>query len=341
VAQVPPIVSQDQFDRVQSRLKQNQKFASRHNRAHAYLLRALVSCGVCGLACTGRTHVQYSYYVCRGKNSAVQSCRDEWCPARFIPAHQLDALVWQDICELLEHPDLIAHALQRAQGGAWLPQELQARRDHLRKATRSLQQQQERLTEAYLAGVLELEEYRRRKQDLTQRVEAVESQERQLEASVHRQSELTGMVESIQDWCHRVQQGLKEASFEQKRQLVELLIDRVVVTNGEVEIRYVIPTSSKSEQVRFCHLRSDYFNPRSHGIPSDLCSLRGEIGEDRPGMLIARFPLQQQGAVQAALLLLKTVNLSLPAGALLRDPPAQPVKRLGPRWSSFHLQVDA
>jgi len=42
--------------------------------------------------------------------------------------------------------------------------------------------------------------------------------------------------------------------------LVELLIDRVVVTDEEVEIRYVIPTSARGEQSRFCHLRLDYFD---------------------------------------------------------------------------------
>ena len=52
--------------------------------------------------------------------------------------------------------------------------------------------------------------------------------------------------------------GLEQATFEQKRQLVELLIDRVVVTMEEVEIRYVIPTSPNSEQIRFCHLLTDY-----------------------------------------------------------------------------------
>ena len=47
--------------------------------------------------------------------------------------------------------------------------------------------------------------------------------------------------------------------------LVELLIDRVIVTDGEVEIRYVMPTDRASEQVRFCHLRLDYtlFTPES------------------------------------------------------------------------------
>lgn len=34
---------------------------------------------------------------------------------------------------------------------------------------------------------------------------------------------------------------------------MELLIERVIVRDQEVEIRYVIPTDSSSEQVRFCH----------------------------------------------------------------------------------------
>jgi hypothetical protein len=54
--------------------------------------------------------------------------------------------------------------------------------------------------------------------------------------------------------------GLDQASFEQRRQLVELLIDRVVVTDGEVEIHYVIPTTPGSTETRFCHLRTDYFD---------------------------------------------------------------------------------
>jgi hypothetical protein len=41
---------------------------------------------------------------------------------------------------------------------------------------------------------------------------------------------------------------------------VELLIDRVVVTDGQVEIRYVIPTTPGSTRTRFCHLRTDYFD---------------------------------------------------------------------------------
>jgi hypothetical protein len=50
-------------------------------------------------------------------------------------------------------PSNLAEALRRAQGGDWLPQEIQARREQHRKALAALTAQMERLTEAYLAGV--------------------------------------------------------------------------------------------------------------------------------------------------------------------------------------------
>ena len=108
--------------------------------------------------------------------------------------------------------------------------------------------------------MLQLDEYKRRRHELEQRLSVIAEQKRQIEANVGHHDQLAGMVQSMEAFCQRVQQGLTETTFEQKRQLNELLIDRVVVTGEEVEIRYVIPTSSRSEQIRFCHLRLDYFN---------------------------------------------------------------------------------
>lgn len=139
--------------------------------------------------------------------------------------------------------------MQRAQSGEWLPQELQGT---------SLSGQLERLTEAYMTAVLPLAEYKRRRQDLAQRLEALDNQARQIKVSVRQQMELASLTSSITRFCQRVSCGLEQAAFEQKRQLVELLIDRVVVTAEEVEIRYVIPTSPNSEQIRCCHLLTDY-----------------------------------------------------------------------------------
>jgi hypothetical protein len=80
---------------------------------------------------------------------------------------------------------------------------------------------------------------------------ALIGQMRQLEASIDRQVELTTIAQGIESFCQRAQQGLAQAPFEQKRHLVELLIDRVIVTQEQVEIRYVIPTSPRGETSRF------------------------------------------------------------------------------------------
>jgi site-specific DNA recombinase len=256
VATIPAIVTQEQFDQVQAKLAQNQSFASRNNTAHQYLLRALVSCGRCLLACTARQR----YYVCNGKSQRIHSRRDGVCRSRYIPAQQLDERVWRDLCDLVRHPEPIARALERARGGAWLPQELQARRENLRKGRAALRQQLDRLTDAYLRAVIPLEEYERRRQDLERKDHALAGQETHLAGETERQHEIATITASIEDFCRRIGQGLETATFEQRRQLVMLLIDRVIVTDAEVEIRYVLPTTSQSEHVRFCTLRLDYFH---------------------------------------------------------------------------------
>ena len=90
------------------------------------------------------------------------------------------------------------------------------------------------------------------------KAKALGAQADQLEAQVDRQAQLAGWAASAADFCRRVQTGLADANFAQRRQLVELLVDRVLVTDGEVEIRYVIPLSPDGERTRFCHLRKDY-----------------------------------------------------------------------------------
>ncbi len=88
----------------------------------------------------------------------------------------------------------------------------------------SLSQQTERLTDAYLAAVLPLDEYQRRRLELEQRQQGIAEQVRQLEGSRGRHEELAEMVQSMEAFCRRVQQGLTEATFEQKRHLIELLM---------------------------------------------------------------------------------------------------------------------
>jgi site-specific DNA recombinase len=201
----------------------------------------------------------YDYYVCRTKTRSRLLLPDGGrCLARYIPARQLEELVWRDLCEVLAAPETIAHAMKRARGGHWLSQELQARQANLRRGRAALGRQLERLTDAYLAGVVPLPEYERRRRDVSTRLLALDRQEHELVHDAERQAETAGLAAHAEALCQRVREGLAGADFDRKRALLELLIDRVTVTDGVVEIRYVVPTGPHGEREPFWRLRTDY-----------------------------------------------------------------------------------
>jgi site-specific DNA recombinase len=258
---VPAIISQETFAAAQARLARNTQMARRNNTAHEYLLRGLVSCGQCQLSCMGRTlPTGYHYYLCRGRTDALRAAQGERCTARFAPARALDELVWQDLCRILTEPALITHELARAHGGEWLPQALQARRKTLRDALAQLERQQTRLLEVYLAEIIGRDEFERKRQEVIQTQQGLSQQLRQLEAQAQQQVNIAALAQGLEAFCRKVQPTLDQLTFAQRRQLVELLIDRVIVTADQVEIRYVVPTGPTGETTPFCHLRLDYLN---------------------------------------------------------------------------------
>jgi len=274
---VPAIVSQETFDAAQVQLDRNRQMARRNNTAHAYLLRGLVSCGQCRLACTGRSRApRYAYYLCRGHTDALRAAQGQRCTARFAPAVALDDAVWQDLCRVIADPALLAHEVHRAHSGAWLPQALQARQQTVRAAVAQLERQQERLLAAYLAEIIDRAEFARKRQEILQTLNGLAQQLRHLEAQAQQQHDVAAVAHGLTDFCQHLQPTLDHLTFDQRRQLVELLIDRVIVDDGQVEIRYVIPTGPKGAEAPFCHLRLDYLDRPAHPAHADQLT-QGEV----------------------------------------------------------------
>jgi site-specific DNA recombinase len=84
------------------------------------------------------------------------------------------------------------------------------------------------------------------------------ARERELTHDADRQAEAARLAAHAEAFCQRVRQGLEQADFGRKRELLELLIDRVIVTGDAVEIRYAVPVESEGEREPFCRLRTDY-----------------------------------------------------------------------------------
>lgn len=283
---VPAIITQEMFAAAQERLEHNKQMASRHNTKHQYLLRGLVSCGRCLLSFTARcAHPGYSYYVCRDRSDMHRAAAVDRCQARYAPAAALDELVWKDLCQLLTEPSLITGALQRARGGEWLPQ---AQRQNITRALKRLEKQQAQLLDLHLAEIIDRAEFERKRQELAQTHSGLTQQFKELEAQAQKQLDTAALAAGIEMYCQRLQPTLDQLPFARRRQLVELLIDRVIVNDGKVEVRYVIPTGPAGEKNRFCHLRKDYFavEPKAIFTGRPLGS-QGNVADQMPNAPLA------------------------------------------------------
>jgi site-specific DNA recombinase len=289
---VPAIISQETFAAAQARLARNRQLARRNNTAHEYLLRGLVSCGQCQLSCMGRTVPPgYPSDVCRGRTDALRAARGDRCTARFAPARALDEVVWQDLCRILTEPALITHELARAHGGAWLPQALQARRKTLREALAQLERPQARLLADYLAELIGRDEFERTRWEVTQTQHGLSQPLRQLDAQAQQQVNIAVLAQGLDACCRKVQPTLDQLTFAQRRQLVELLIDSVIITDDPVEIRSVVPTGPKGETTPFCHVRLDYLDRPAPPLDNDHLPGRhlGEVGHHDCGLFRPSF----------------------------------------------------
>ena len=111
--------------------------------------------------------------------------------------------------------------------------------------------------------MIPLAEYERRRRDIDARPQALDRQQDELAHDAERQGEMASLAAQAEGFGRRVREGLADADCGRKRALLELLVDRVVVADGAVEIRYAVPTGPDGEREPFCRLRSDY---RDRGV---------------------------------------------------------------------------
>jgi site-specific DNA recombinase len=245
--EVPAIVSTELFGQAQERMSQNRDRALRNTRGE-YLLRRLVSCRSCGLACTVRNNGRKASYCCGGKGTLIMRRRPEPCRSPQVPTEQLDELVWEDLRRVLEQPAVLEEALRRARQGWQEGSERGARRRELRRGQVETERKIERLMDGYLAGVLDLEELRKRKGKLEDKLEGLRRQEQHLSAEAIQEDRLKTVALNMEEFRAAIARGLDQMDFAQRRALVELLIDRVVVDPPQVEIRYIIPLSGAAQR---------------------------------------------------------------------------------------------
>ncbi len=237
---VPALVTPELFAAAQERLARNRAWSPRNTQGE-YLLRRLVSCRRCGRAACVSNNGRYAYYRCLPRAGDGADEHQARCQEQSVPTGALDAAVWADLRQVLNDPAVLAEAVRRAQAG-WLNDDARTARQHdLRQRRATLERQRQRLIDAYAAEAVTLEELQTRVRALEGRLTDLTRDEQQLATSAEQQAQIGVLVTQVEAFRATIAQGLDQASFARRRELVELLIDRVLVAPPEVEIRYIVP----------------------------------------------------------------------------------------------------
>jgi len=254
---VPPIVDAAIWARSQARHQLNTRFSPRHVGAERYLLRYLVRCGECGQARAsgGKTHTngrEDRYYRCQAV--LPMHLREEKlrCSQPAARADELDELVWAEVVRHLRHPELIARACMQTPDDATPVTEHQLA---------ELQSQQRRLVDAYQAGAITLDDLEARRRPLADRIGELELTTRD---GHERRMTRAELIRRIDEFADQITERLDTMTFAQRQELLRTVLDRVVLTEQRVELRFKIPlpTHPKEGRSRRSRLSSGLRSPR-------------------------------------------------------------------------------
>jgi site-specific DNA recombinase len=244
---VPALVDAEIWEKAQAQLARNATLSFRNNSKYNYLLRCLLTCKTCGLAMFGRTNranasqQERRSYLCHGKD-CILSARPTVCPSRSVKAEELEAAVWDHVVGLLSDPQrLLAqfeHLAATAEAGTAsdraADQQLRTRLDRAARADK-------RLLDAYQAGAVSLAELSERRSHLAEERRSLERQQQERDRLRQKGMQAEGIRSNLVAFCDRIGTRLHEATFADRQAILQLVIDRIIVGDGSLEIRHVIP----------------------------------------------------------------------------------------------------
>ena len=231
---IPAIISPETFAAARARIEHNQRMAKRNNTQHEYFVRGLVSCTRCCFAYTARTvHPGYNYYACAGRRLTRRACQrtsrvrhPTYLPAPWIKSSGTTSRA-SSASPYSSHKNWPGHRLV-----TWLPEALQA---HHGPPCNAVLHSSHASSSAYSTSSSPRVIARRRSR--TQAAGGLSQLQNGLSTAGTRigpagpaaNGRWPGSPPASKSFCQRIQPTLEQLAFAQRKRLVELLIDRIIV----------------------------------------------------------------------------------------------------------------
>ena len=249
----PPLVDEETWDRAQA-LKKQRLSRSKRNTKVFYMLQHLVRCAECGMLFAGRATIQNSvrrhgklyhyyydtprrYYQCYGMQKRQSRCREH----PFIRAERLEGLVWGEVKRVLQNPEVIVTGIDslNVQEDGGLAEELAEAERELRK----VQMEEDRCIRLYVSGKITEDQLDLQRKFITERLESLRTRVGDYRAREATGTEQRALARRVAEWAHTLGKGLEGLNSEERREILLLLVDRVIIDGHDsVSISLAIPT---------------------------------------------------------------------------------------------------
>jgi site-specific DNA recombinase len=243
---VPAIISEEVFALAGERLDRNKRFASRRTIAPS-LLQGMLVCGECGYAyyrtSTRTSKRKIYYYRCLGSDN-YRHLHGRVCQNRPIRQDYLDEVIWHQVIELLEDPELIRQEIQRRLEEIHNSNPIKKRKEVLNREINRQQKSLERLLDAYQEGLLEIEELRRRLPNLRKRSESLQSELRSLEATSGDRQTLLRLADNIENFLERLRYTAETLDVTERQKILRLVVKEILIHKETIKIRHSIPITT-------------------------------------------------------------------------------------------------
>jgi site-specific DNA recombinase len=242
---VPPIIKENTFSLAQERLERNKHFSSRHTKEPT-LLQGLLVCSECGYALY-RTSTRTSkrklyYYRCLGSDD-YRYPNGRKCTNRPIRQDYLDDVVWTQVMQLFEDPNLIRNEINRRVQEARNSNPAKVRKETLVNEMARIKNRIERLLDAYQEGIVQLPELRGRVHGLRKRESALTSELQSIESRMVDEEMYLQLVGRIDDFLSRIRQSAESLNVLDRQKILRLVVKEVLVSGDTVTIKHSIPTT--------------------------------------------------------------------------------------------------
>ena len=248
----PPLVDDETWEQAQA-LRARRRTQSPRNTKVFHLLQHLVRCSECGMLMGpvakrkqsvrhgGKTY-KYElnpprrYYKCYGMHAHRLRCREK----PMIRAERLEDLVWGEVTHVLENPGLIAAGLAALESG-----EDGGVAEDVARAERELagvQAEEDRAIRLFVSGKITEDQLDHQRRFIGERLERLRATLDDYRARESAQVDRRAVLEQVEAWARRVGEGLDDLPDEERRELLNLLLDEATIDGeNKVTLTLAIP----------------------------------------------------------------------------------------------------